>query len=285
MKKGWGQVGFVLPSVHWHRWLGGLPVLLCTVIIWTVITNSNPNTNPKPNKNPNPSPNPVLTVQILAVQISFGNLTVQILTVQISSGSVGWVIGRTCGPWKNMCRFSQEVLFGNKRRKKTEEGASWPGFTWKTGIKRRWRDAKYLCKSCILNHYFTELTFAEVAFFVWITVIVIIIVVITLLVMCSDSLVVNHQLYGSRISPAWLRRHHSGQLSFGHIVYSWKFCRTNYQLFREVVFASFCWVFFNGSITQKLYMNFFDICWKGKYGQLCFRDLEPAVGEHKICIH
>jgi len=78
-----------------------LPVLIWTVIIWTVITNPNrnpnPNTNPKPNtnpnnnsnpnKNPNPNlgPNPVLTVQTLAVQIPPGNFTVQILTARYHS--------------------------------------------------------------------------------------------------------------------------------------------------------------------------------------------------------
>ena len=85
-----------------------IPVLIWTVINWTVITNPNPtpnpnlntnnnnnnNTNSKPNTNPNPksnpkrnrSPNPLLTVQISSIQISLGNFTVQILTVQISYG-------------------------------------------------------------------------------------------------------------------------------------------------------------------------------------------------------
>ena len=76
-----------------------LPVLVWTVINWTVITNPNPNpsTNSKPNTNPNSDHNKnshpnlvlavqLLTVQISSVQISPGNFIVHMLTVQISSG-------------------------------------------------------------------------------------------------------------------------------------------------------------------------------------------------------
>jgi len=73
-----------LTTIDMGQKVGGavpwLPVLICTVKIWTVIewaviTNRNPNRNR--------SSSPVLTVQISTIQISPGNFSVQILIVHI----------------------------------------------------------------------------------------------------------------------------------------------------------------------------------------------------------